>query len=259
MTEDDLENINNEGMSLSPSSDIHPAPRKLRKIKRPRIRPAENMPMTPPKIMPDAENTPSSIIASTVNTEIDESDTPQYTVENDGVTEPKNLTPTTDLMTIKDVQAKELQSQDTSGYVLDSLPPDLDDDGDGLNDFINEDEYIKKSIFYVSIALCFLIGIFIGKSLFATQTIEKHGLEGVVINQDVPAGRPRCGRTDKSQACVFYVMNWYKQELNGRDFYKLAAQLTNREEYMIETDNLLYANVKIKPGYIAQLNIPALK
>ena len=83
--------------------------------------------------------------------------------------------------------------------------------------------------------------------------------KGVVTNPDVPSGRPRCGLTDKSQACVFYLMNWYKQELNGRDFYKLAAQLTGREEYMIETDNLRYATVKIKPGHFAQLNIPALK
>ena len=54
-------------------------------------------------------------------------------------------------------------------------------------------------------------------------------------------------------------MNWYKQELTGRDFYKLAAQLTGREEYMIETENLRYSTVKIKPGAIVQLNIPALK
>jgi hypothetical protein len=106
---------------------------------------------------------------------------------------------------------------------------------------------------------CLFIGLYIGKTLFSSETIENYGLEGVVTNPDVPAGRPRCGLTDKSQACVFYLMNWYKQELNGRDFYRLAAELTGREEYMIETDNLRYASIKIKPGNIAQLNIPALK
>jgi hypothetical protein len=54
-------------------------------------------------------------------------------------------------------------------------------------------------------------------------------------------------------------MNCYKQELTGRDFFKLAATLTGREEYMIETENLRYATTKIKPGAFAQLNIPALK
>jgi hypothetical protein len=54
-------------------------------------------------------------------------------------------------------------------------------------------------------------------------------------------------------------MNWYKQELNGRSFYKLAAQLTGREEHMIETENIRYSLVKIAPGHFAQLNIPALK
>ena len=106
---------------------------------------------------------------------------------------------------------------------------------------------------------CLFIGLYVGKALFSSETVENYGLEGVVTNPDVPAGRPRCGLTDKSQACVFYLMNWYKQELEGRDFFRLAAELTGREEYMIETDNLRYANTKIKPGNIAQLNIPALK
>ena len=106
--------------------------------------------------------------------------------------------------------------------------------------------------------------VFMGTPDFAKESLESvynagYNVIGVVTNPDVPAGRPRCGLTDKSQACVFYLMNWYKQELNGRDFYRLAAELTGREEYMIETDNLRYANMKIKPGNIAQLNIPALK
>ena len=96
---------------------------------------------------------------------------------------------------------------------------------------------MKKNILVAVSAICLILGLFIGKTLFSSQKVEKHGLEGVVINEDVPAGRPRCGLTDKSQACVFYLMNWYKQELNGRDFYKLAAQLTGSEDYMIETDN----------------------
>jgi hypothetical protein len=104
-----------------------------------------------------------------------------------------------------------------------------------------------------------LINIFLGGIFFSSKAEEKQGLEGVVLNSDVPQGRARCGLTESSQACIFYIMNWYKQELTGRDFYKLAAQLTGREEYMIETENLRYSTVKIKPGAIVQLNIPALK
>jgi hypothetical protein len=148
-----------------------------------------------------------------------------------------------------------------SQSVLDRLPPDLDyfdgDISEGI--YIDTSNYTKKSYAYMAAIICLFIGLYIGKSLFSSETVENYGLEGVVTNPDVPAGRPRCGLTEKSQACVFYLMNWYKQELNGRDFYRLAAELTGREEYMIETDNLRYANTKIKPGNIAQLNIPALK
>ena len=143
---------------------------------------------------------------------------------------------------------------------MDALPPELDYVDENMEeDFVPDVGYVKKSMVYIVAGICLLGGLFIGKAFFAEQKIENYGLEGVVANPDVPAGRPRCGLTDKSQACIFYMLNWYKQELNGRDFYKLAAQLTGREEYMIETDNLRYANVKIKPGHFAQLNIPALK
>ena len=81
----------------------------------------------------------------------------------------------------------------------------------------------------------------------------------MAFNSEVPAGRPRCGMTEESQACVLYLMNCYKQELTGRNFFELAAQLTKRETYMIDSANIRYANEKIKPGYFVQLNIPALQ
>lgn len=148
-------------------------------------------------------------------------------------------------------------------FVTDDLEQDFDFDDDDIGDIddviLDSDNYVKKKVLYMVAGIFLVVGLLIGNVFFATSTVENRGLEGVVVNPDVPAGRPRCGLTDKSQACVFYLMNWYKQELNGRDFYKLAAQLTGREEYMIETDNLRYATVKIKPGNFAQLNIPALQ
>ncbi len=214
---------------------------KLKKIKRPKIRP-----------MPITENKPETIVST--NEKITELDTLKLSDEDIVV----NNNIGTDIITSS--VAQDLVNNDNQ-YDLDSLPPDLDYLGEGTNDgiYIDTDSYTKKSVAYIAVVLFFFIGLYIGKTLFSSETIENHGLEGVVVNPDVPAGRPRCGLTDKSQACVFYLMNWYKQELNGRDFYRLAAELTGREEYMIETDNLRYANSKIKPGYIAQLNIPALR
>ncbi len=221
---------------------------KLRKIKRAKPRVVPDIPQAPQKENVGQEPSRDAVIdflsSETLNNNVD--------VDN-------NSTLSTDLITATQANEITSDSEYENPYVLEGLPPDLDYNSEK---YMQEEElsgYVKKNILVAVSAICLVLGLFIGKTLFSSQKIEKHGLEGVVINEDVPAGRPRCGLTDKSQACVFYLMNWYKQELNGRDFYKLAAQLTGREDYMIETDNLRYATVKIKPGHFAQLNIPALK
>lgn len=234
----------------TPATVVRP---KLKKIKRAKIRPAADIPQAPEKVMPEIQE---SLPAKTEDTlsETFESSATDSNVEEMAV-------PATSLVTAADAHNISTDTQQNP-YVLDGLPPELD----YVTDENIEDDYsaaasgyVKKSVVYIAAGICLLGGLFIGKAFFAEQKIENYGLEGVVANPEVPAGRPRCGLTDKSQACVFYMLNWYKQELNGRDFYKLAAQLTGREEYMIETENLHYANIKIKPGHFAQLNIPALK
>lgn len=218
---------------------------KLRKIKRPKPKIAVETPVAPPKVNPE---------------EIENKFSDNDVFFNNAIENNSGVIPSeTSLVTM--TEASEITSNEyENSYVLEGLPPELDYVTDEtLDDDGYYEGYVKKNLLIIASFVCLLVGVFIGKALFSSQKIEKHGLEGVVINQDVPSGRPRCGLTDKSQACVFYLMNWYKQELNGRDFYKLTAQLTGREEYMIETDNLRYANVKIKPGHFAQLNIPALK
>jgi hypothetical protein len=253
MSEDDLDQLlsNMEASVEAPSESAQPQDTpiinrpKLKKIKRPKVRP---MPITDSKEeqIVNADNTTSSSV------EFDK--TTPY--EGDRLADNNNAS----TAVITSSVAQDLINNDTQ-YDLDSLPPDLDYFDGVTNDgiYIDTANYTKKSFAYMAAVLCLFVGLYIGKALFSSETVENYGLEGVVTNPDVPAGRPRCGLTERSQACVFYLMNWYKQELNGRDFYRLAAELTGREEYMIETDNLRYANTKIKPGNIAQLNIPALK
>ena len=229
--EENLQNSQDKNTAAT-SNEQNMARPKLRKIKRPKVRVVSDIPQAPQKEIP------SSI---------------KQSLEAD---EDKSENKTNYIVSLKDVDTPDANLRPP--YEVGALPPDYDLSPIDNIAFINSD-YVKKNLFIVVSAVCLLIGLFIGKSVFSSSKVEKHGLEGVVANEDVPSGRPRCGLTDKSQACVFYLMNWYKQELNGRDFYKLAAQLTGREEYMIETDNLRYATVKIKPGHFAQLNIPALK
>lgn len=117
----------------------------------------------------------------------------------------------------------------------------------------------KKKVLWIALA-CLFIGVLAGKFVLGSSSqVVQNGLQGVVVNPEVPKGRSRCGVAEKTQGCVLYVMNPQRQELNGRDFYDLAAQLTGRQRFMIETGNMRYSSIKIKPGAIAQLNIPPLQ
>ncbi len=112
---------------------------------------------------------------------------------------------------------------------------------------------------FVTAAVFLLFGILFAKIFLSGPTTVQNGLQGVVINSEVPRGRARCGVAEKTQGCVLYIMNPQRQDLNGRDFYDLAAQLTGRQRFMIETGNMRYSSIKIRPGEIAQLNIPPLQ
>lgn len=112
---------------------------------------------------------------------------------------------------------------------------------------------------FITAAVFLLFGIMFAKIFLSGPTTVQNGLQGVVINSEVPRGRARCGVAEKTQGCVLYIMNPQRQDLNGRDFYDLAAQLTGRQRFMIETGNMRYSSIKIKPGEIAQLNIPPLQ
>jgi len=116
----------------------------------------------------------------------------------------------------------------------------------------------KKKALWIALA-CLFVGVLIGKFFLGSEQVVQDGLQGVVINPEVPKGRSRCGVAEKTQGCVLYVMNPQRQELNGRDFYDLASQLTGRQRFVIETGNMRYSTFKIKPGAIAQLNIPPLQ
>ena len=118
---------------------------------------------------------------------------------------------------------------------------------------------MAKKVTIFSTIIAFIIGIIGAKIFFTEPTVVRDGLQGVVVNSEVPRGRARCGVAEKTQGCVLYIMNPQRQELNASDFYDLASQLTGRQRFIIETGNMRYSNRKIKPGEIAQFNIPPLQ
>ncbi len=118
--------------------------------------------------------------------------------------------------------------------------------------------WLNMKIFMLIVGLFLFIGVIAGKLLFAESKVVRNGLQGVVVNTEVPHGRARCGLAERTQGCVLYIMNPQRQEMRAKDFYDLASQMTGRQRFMIETGNMRYANSTIRPGDIAQLNIPPL-
>jgi hypothetical protein len=114
-----------------------------------------------------------------------------------------------------------------------------------------------KVLVFVSL-VCLFVGVVCGKVFLAESKVVRNGLQGVIVNNEVPRGRARCGVAERTQGCVLYLMNPQKQDMYAKDFYDLAAQMTGRQRFMIETGNMRYANSRIKPGEIAQLNVPPL-
>ena len=119
-------------------------------------------------------------------------------------------------------------------------------------------EWLNIKTLSLIIVVALFIGVIIGKLVFAESKIVRNGLQGVVVNAEVPRGRARCGIAERAQGCVLYIMNPQRQDMRAKDFYDLAAQMTGRQRFMIETGNMRYANSKISPGSIVQLNIPPL-
>ena len=147
-------------------------------------------------------------------------------------------------------------TEDAFEPIPEDMEPEYENHGGGFAAVV-----AQQSIKFIALAavLSFIVGFGIAKLITPTSTTVREGLQGVVINPEVPKGRARCGLVDKTQGCVLYIMNPQRQDLNAREFYDLAAQLTGRQRFVIDTGNMRYSNVKIRPGAIAQLNIPPLQ
>ncbi len=147
----------------------------------------------------------------------------------------------------------------------------FDNNGEAENiHFITEEELVPQTQDSISVLLrnktvfmlliiAALIGTIIGYILTPSSNNQAaRGLDGIVKNQDLPQGRSRCGIAEPHQGCVLYIMNPKNHEVQAKDFYDIAAKWTRRERYLIETSNMSYSSVRIKPGHIAQINIPPL-
>ena len=152
------------------------------------------------------------------------------------------------------------QSSELESEAARKAPKFIEED----EDYANQPTFLRmlkaqplKMLVLGSIA-SFIVGFGIAKLTTSSNTTVHEGLQGVVVNPEIPKGRARCGLVERTQGCVIYVMNPQRQDLNARDFFELAARQTGRQRFVIDTANMRYSNVKIKPGAIAQINIPPL-
>ena len=127
-----------------------------------------------------------------------------------------------------------------------------------IDELMEGNLFTRKGVIVIAVA-ALILGFIFAKVFTGGKTVVKDGLQGVVVNAEVPRGRARCGVAERTQGCVLYIMNPQRQDLQGRDFYDLASQLTGRQRFVVETGNMRYSSVKIRPGDIAQINIPPLQ
>lgn len=105
-----------------------------------------------------------------------------------------------------------------------------------------------------------LLGMIFGALFFSTETQQiTQGLTGVVYNQDFIPNTPRCGIAPPGQRCVLYIMNSTRQDKYAENFFTDAVKLTGVASFNITMANSTYAKRLIKPGYIAQINIPDIR
>ena len=106
----------------------------------------------------------------------------------------------------------------------------------------------------------FVFGIMMGCVMFGGETTQRvQGLDGIVANPDAQnkGSLRRCGTIDPNKECVLFIMNAKTHDRLGSDFYQEAQNVTGVPKYSIQLANVQYANALIRPGYIAQIYIPA--
>ena len=119
--------------------------------------------------------------------------------------------------------------------------------------------FVKTKFLFPMFLFLFVCGGALGFWVSMLQDKSGGSMPGVVYNMEIPKGRPRCGIAQKGQGCVLYVMNAQRREVDGRDFFSMAADILNIPKFQIETANIRYATVRIPPGYIALLNVPPVQ
>ncbi len=129
-------------------------------------------------------------------------------------------------------------------------------------DFNLPPSILTTKMFVVIVSVVCVIGMFLGSMLFGSSSApaqKSSGLSGVVRNTDITKNLPRCGMTDRGQACILYIVNHTRYDKKAREFFDEAVRLTEVQKYSISIANPKYAEVRIPPGHFVQIQIPNVR
>ncbi len=178
--------------------------------------------------------------------------------------EQTSSSPTDPSVTSAPVQGKEASSQESAQAGTVKMAP-ASFTGKYDNNFAADfnlppSVLTSKSIGIMLLVTC-VIGLFLGSVFFGggSEQTRTVGLQGVVANPDITTNIPRCGRVDKGQACILYIVNHTRYDKIVEDFFDEAVRLTEVAKYSISMVNPKYAKTRIPPGYFAQIKIPDVR
>ncbi len=129
-------------------------------------------------------------------------------------------------------------------------------------DFNLPPSVLTTKMFVVILSLVCVVGMVLGASLFGSSAApqqQSSGFVGVVHNTDLTRDLPRCGMTDRGQACILYIVNHTRYDKKAREFFDEAVRLTEVQKYSISIANPKYAEIRIPPGHFAQIQIPNVR
>ena len=115
--------------------------------------------------------------------------------------------------------------------------------------------------FWYSISGLFLLGMFFGCAMSGggnetPQKLPQKAITRIITNRQIQRPLPICGTALLSEACVFYVLNYSSTDHRPEDYYSYVSNAMQRPVNSIKTENILYNNELIKPGYFAEIIVP---
>ncbi len=124
----------------------------------------------------------------------------------------------------------------------------------------------KSGILFAGLLICMIaislvMGYNFGKKAGVADCpkCDDQMIKRIVGNPYKKEKLPICGTVAPSQACLFYVLNDSSHDKLAEDFFEEVSRKVKRPVFYILAENGPYQKRPIKPGYFAEIIVPALR